>query len=196
MLVLLLSWWQSCSCFVPYGSISKTQTTVFCSNFRVLFLLTAQDYSHRKLWIPGWHRKQWKELSADTILMSSLASLLPKCAHMSKTNSSSPQKSYLHCCTKPERLQGTHFTGFWYEEFWNSIKKIWSQKREKCQLHRFVKACWLLKHNEASIPSCKEWTIPAKHGLCWQEGGCVCLLNHLAGSACRLFFTVLINNIL
>ena len=128
MLVLLLSWWQSCSCFVPYGSISKTQTTVFCSNFRVLFLLTAQDYSHRKLWIPGWHRKQWKELSADTILMSSLASLLPKCAHMSKTNSSSPQKSYLHCCTKPERLQGTHFTGFWYEEFWNSIKKIWSQK--------------------------------------------------------------------
>lgn len=38
------------------------------------------------------------------------------------------KKSYLHCCTKPERLQGTHFIVFWCAKFWNSITKIWSQK--------------------------------------------------------------------
>lgn len=125
--------WCFCSCgdspvLVLCPMEVSPKTAVFCSDFRVFFLLTARDYSHRKLWLPGWHRKQWRELSADSILMSSLASLLPKFTHMSKTSSSSPQKSYLHCCTKPERLRGTHFTGFWYTEFWKFIKKIWSQK--------------------------------------------------------------------
>lgn len=73
--------------------------------------------------------------------------------------------------------------------------KIWSQKWEKCQLLSFVKAYWLLKHNEEPIPSCKEWDRPAKRGPCQQEGRCACLLKRLAGSACRLFFTVQINNI-
>lgn len=106
MLVLLSLWWQSCSCFVPYGSISKNQTTVFCSDFRVLFLLTAHDYTHRKLWLSGWPGKQWGELSADAIHMSSLASLLPKFTHMSKTNFSSPQKklpALLHKAWKAAR---------------------------------------------------------------------------------------------
>lgn len=57
--------------------------------------------------------------------------------------------------------------------------KIWSQKWEKCQLLSFVKAYWLLKHNEEPIPSCKEWDRPAKRGLCQQEGRCACLLKHL-----------------
>lgn len=93
--------------------------------FQSFIPLTAHDYSHRKLWLSGWHGKQWRELSADAIHMSSWLH-----CYLNSPTCQRPiflphkKKSYLHCCTKPERLQGTHFTVFWCVKFWKPIKKI------------------------------------------------------------------------
>lgn len=114
MLVLLLLWWESWSCFFPHGSFYKKQTYVFCSNLRVLFTLTDHDYNHQKLWL---------ELPAGAIHTSSLALQLADSPTNQQTNFSHPQKNYLDCCTNPERLWVTHFIILVCAKFWNIYKE-------------------------------------------------------------------------